>query len=218
MEVFPIIIRTFFVYCVILFIFRLMGKREIGELSILDLVVFIMIAELAVIAIEDPKLSIIHAMLPMFILMLVQIILAMVSLKSQKVRKILDGEPVILIKEGKIDEKQMKKQRYNFDDLLLQLREKEIGDIRDVEYAILEPSGKLSVFEKDRSLKKWMTKPKFSLPLIIDGVIQEDHLAMIEQTNLWLRQKLRNLGYKDVRQISYCTLQDGEFFVDIKDE
>jgi uncharacterized membrane protein YcaP (DUF421 family) len=215
MEFIPLIIRTILVYCAILLIFRLMGKREIGELSILDLVVFIMIAELAVIAIEDPKMPVTQAVLPMFLLMLIQIGLAIVSLKSQKARKLLDGEPVILIKDGKIDERQMRKQRYNFDDLLLQLREKDIGDIRDVEYAILEPSGKLSVFEKEPTKK---SKPKFSLPLIIDGVIQEDHLAMIEQTNLWLRQKLRDLGYKDIRQISYCTFQDGQFFVDLKDE
>ncbi|HDX9578793.1 TPA: DUF421 domain-containing protein [Bacillus pseudomycoides] len=218
MELLQIIFRTILLYSVMFIIFRLMGKREIGELSILDLVVFIMLGEMAVIAIENMDKAIWHQLVPMVLIMLIQIVLSFVSLKSQRIRHILEGEPAIIVREGKIDEKQMRKQRYNMDDLLMQLREQSIGDIRDVEYAILEPSGKLSVFEKQKSKKSKNDTPLFSVPLIIDGEIQKKHLYMMEHTDLWLKDKLNKLGYKDIENISYCSFQNGQFFVDLKDE
>ncbi|WP_242224354.1 DUF421 domain-containing protein [Bacillus cereus group sp. BfR-BA-01380] len=215
MELLQIVFRTILLYCVMLIIFRLMGKREIGELSVLDLVVFIMLGEMAVIAIENMDKAIWHQLVPMVLIMAIQIVLSLVSLKSQRIRHILEGEPAIIIREGKIDEKQMRKQRYNMDDLLMQLREQSIGDIRDVEYAILEPSGRLSVFEKKKSKND---TPLFSVPLIIDGEIQKKHLYMMEHTDIWLEDKLKKLGHKDIENISYCSFQNGQFFVDLKDE
>jgi uncharacterized membrane protein YcaP (DUF421 family) len=211
MEYVILCFRTLFVYLVILVIFRLMGKREIGELSLLDLVIFIMIAELASMSIENAEMPFFDAILPMIILVVVQISLAAISIRSRKFRHMIDGQAVIIVNKGKIDEKMMRKQRYNFDDLLLQLREQHIGDVRDVEYAILEPSGKLSVFMKNN-------KPSsFVYPLILDGVVQESYLEKIQKTNLWLRQQLKELGYTDLKRISYCSYQNGEFFVDMKD-
>lgn len=204
-------------YTIILIIFRLMGKREIGELSVLDLVVFIMLGEMAVVAIENTDKSLWHQLVPMIFLMCIQIILSVISLKFQRFRHLIEGEPAILVNAGKIDEKKMRKQRYNIDDLLMQLREQGIGDVRDVEYAILEPSGKLSVFQKQKSKKSKNDTPIFTLPLIIDGEIQYNHLQMIEHTNEWLVEKLNNLGYKDVKQIVYCSFQNGQFFVDLKE-
>lgn len=218
MELLQIVFRTIILYSVMLIIFRLMGKREIGELSVLDLVVFIMLGEMAVIAIENMDKSIWHQLVPMVLIMVIQIALSLVSLKSQRLRHILEGEPAIIVREGKIDEKQMRKQRYNMDDLLMQLREQSIGDIRDVEYAILEPSGRLSVFEKQKSKKSKNDTPLFSVPLIIDGEIQRKHLYMMEHTDIWLEEKLKKLGYKDIENISYCSFQNGQFFVDLKDK
>ncbi|WP_404444017.1 DUF421 domain-containing protein [Sutcliffiella horikoshii] len=216
-----IIARTIFLYVLILIIFRVMGKREIGELSVLDLVVFIMIAEMAVMAIENPKDPLIHSLLPMFLLMGIQILLAFVSLKSQRFRDLIDGKPSVIINNGKIDEEAMKKQRYNFDDLLVQLREKNVKNVADVEFAILEPSGKLSVFEKETKREEETIPDEegsMNLPLIMDGVIQEEHLKNIGKTNLWLRQQLRSLGYKDIQKISYCSYDKGALFVDLMDE
>ena len=216
-EFFIIIARTIFLYIVILFIFRIMGKREIGELSILDLVVFIMIAEMAVVAIENPQDQMWHTLLPIFVLVSIQILLALVSLKSQKFRDIIDGKPSVIINKGKIDENEMKKQRYNFDDLLVQLRDKNVKNVADVEFAILEPSGKLSVIEKDKKKSK-KKEPTLNLPFVMDGVIQEDNLKTENKTNLWLRQELRKLGYKDIKKISYCSYDNGVFFIDLKDD
>ena len=217
MEWVSIIGRTMLLYTIILIIFRLMGKREIGELSVLDLVVFIMLGEMAVVAIENTDKSLWHQLVPMIFLMCIQIILSVISLKFQRFRHLIEGEPAILVNAGKIDEKKMRKQRYNIDDLLMQLREQGIGDVRDVEYAILEPSGKLSVFQKQKSKKSKNDTPIFTLPLIIDGEIQYNHLQMIEHTDEWLVEKLNNLGYKDVKQILYCSFQNGQFFVDLKE-
>jgi uncharacterized membrane protein YcaP (DUF421 family) len=208
------IARTLFLYFLILLIFRIMGKREIGELSILDLVVFIMIGEMAVIAIEKTEDPLLHTVVPMLVLMIIQILFALLSLKSETFRELVDGKPTIIINKGKIDEEAMRKQRYNFDDLLVQLREKNVKNVADVEFAILEPSGKLSVFEKEKGKKK---QPSLALPLIKDGVIQEEHLALINQTNLWLRQQLRARGYKDIKNISYCTYENGVFYIDEKE-
>ncbi|MGF9963310.1 DUF421 domain-containing protein [Bacillus rhizoplanae] len=218
MELIQIVFRTIVLYSVMLIIFRLMGKREIGELSVLDLVVFIMLGEMAVIAIENMDKAMWHQLVPMVLIMIIQIALSFISLKSQRLRHVLEGEPAIIVREGKIDEKQMRKQRYNMDDLLMQLREQSIGDIRDVEYAILEPSGRLSVFEKQKSKKSKNDTPLFSVPLIIDGEIQKKHLYMMEHTDMWLEDKLKKLGYRDIEDISYCSFQNGQFFVDLKDK
>ena len=184
-ELTMMIVRTIFLYLLILIIFRLMGKREIGELSVFDLVVNIMIAEMAVMAIEETTAVMLHSVASIIVLMMIQITMARLSLKSKKFRDLVDGSPTIIINQGKIDEKAMRQQRYNFDDLLQQLREKDIHNIADVEFAILEPSGKLSVFEKDKM------EDDITLPLIIDGKIQMDHLRRIKQTELWMKQQLK---------------------------
>ncbi|SFC53595.1 Uncharacterized membrane protein YcaP, DUF421 family [Bacillus sp. OV322] len=214
MEYAGVIIRTLILYLVMMVIFRLMGKREIGELSILDLVVFIMIGEMAVLSIENPDIPIVKSILPMVLLMIIQIILALLSLKSQKFREVLDGKPSIIISQGKIDEHVMRKQRYNFDDLLSQLREKDILNIGEVEYAILEPSGQLSVIEKKQGEKQEKVSP---FPLIIDGVIQEKSLSRLHKDEKWLLQQLNRQGYHSISQVSFCTCIDGKLYIDEQD-
>ncbi|MBB6445905.1 DUF421 domain-containing protein [Bacillus benzoevorans] len=211
-DIWTMILRTLLLYFVILFVFRLMGKREIGELSVFDLVVNIMIAEMAVMAIDEKDFSLAAAVVPIFLLMIIQIGMARLSLKSKKFRDLIDGSPTIIINKGEIDEEAMKKQRYNFDDLLQQLREKDVRNISDVEFAILEPSGKLSVFERENSNKDG----DITLPLIIDGIIQQDHLERIQKTEDWLRKELQKKGFdqKDIHNISFCSYQNNQFYID----
>lgn len=218
-QYFIILFRTLLLYLLILLIFRLMGKREIGELSILDLVVYIMIAEMASLAIENTENPLIDTLLPISVLVIIQITLAILSLKSKKFRDIVDGKPTIIINNGKIDEKAMRSQRYNFDDLLLQLREKDVGDIADVEYAILEPSGTLSIFQKKQGEQEGQQdSSSLALPLIIDGEVQEDNLSMVDKSKSWLLQQLGKKGYEDPGDISFCSYQNGEFYIDMKDK
>ncbi len=201
-------------YFAILIIFRLMGKREIGELSVLDLVVFIMIGEMAVVAIENHSEPVVNTLLPMVVLLGIQIALALFSLHSNRFRKLIDGKPSILISKGKIDEKEMRKQRYNFDDLLMQLRSKDIDNIADVEFAILETSGELSVVKKSKNKNK---PASYTEPLIVGGKIQQNNLKKSNKTEAWLRSELQKRGYGDISRISFCSYQDGEFYIDLDD-
>lgn len=155
-----------------------------------------------------------HTVWPILLLTFIQITLAYLSLKFQGVRRFLDGKPALLIINGKIDEGAMRKQRYNFDDLLIQLRENNIDSIQDVSYAILEPSGKLAVVEKENKRKH----AALELPLIADGVVQHDHLKQINHDEQWLIKELAKRGYDDIEQISYCSFNQKDFYIDLKDE
>ncbi|MBP3950415.1 DUF421 domain-containing protein [Bacillus suaedae] len=209
-EILPVLLRTVIVFVIVLFFFRITGKKEIGELSVLDVIVSLMIAELAVLAIEDPKVSMIRGLSPIFLLMFIQIGFSFVSLKSQRFRDLIEGRPVMIINNGVIDQKNMRKQGYHLDDILLQLREKDIPDIRDVRYAMLERSGTLSVFPKH-------APTTFTLPFIQDGVIQEEHLALMEKSRNWLEEELKKRGYNEIASIFYCSYCNSEFYIVLKD-
>ncbi|SEO35072.1 Uncharacterized membrane protein YcaP, DUF421 family [Amphibacillus marinus] len=209
-----IILRTFMTYGFIVVFFRLMGKREIGELSLLDIVIFMMMAEIAVFAIEDPKAPLWEGVVPMLLLVLIQRASAFFSLKSKRFRDWFEGKPSLIIANGQIDENEMKKQRYNFDDLTQQLHEKGVKGVQDVEFAILEPSGKLSVFEKENPVSTG-----FVYLLITDGEVQKDALTLLNKSEQWLKAELAKRGFFELSQISYCTIDSAEkWFIDIKNE
>lgn len=194
MDYFIIITKTIFIYLLVAFIFRMMGKREVGQLGTFDLVVFILIAELVAIAIER-KTNFFLNIMPVLVLALLQIVFAKISLKNIKFRRFIDGKPVIIIKKGIINFKNMVEQRYTLDDLLVQLREKDIRSIDEVEYAILEINGKLSVFKKDDK-----DKNIYPMPIIVDGEVQFDNLYAINKSKTWLLNTLtkKNINASDV--------------------
>ncbi len=190
-----IILKTFFIYLLVAFIFRIMGKREVGQLGTFDLVVFILIAELVAISIEN-KENFFFNLVPVIILVILQILISRISLKNIKFRRFVDGKPVIIIKKGVVNFKNMVDQRYTLDDLLLQLREKDIRSIDEVDYAILEINGKLSVFKKDDQKDKKV----YPMPIILDGEVQYDNLYSINKTKKWLLNILleKNISAEDV--------------------
>lgn len=143
---------TVLMYIFIFLSMRIMGKREIGKLSVFDLTISIMIAEIAVFVIDDIGRPIHDGLVPMLTLVLIQVLVAQFSLKSRKLRLLVDGRPSILISGGKVNRGEMRKQRYNIDDLLLQLRGQNIDSPADVEFAILETSGQLTVIEKNKGI------------------------------------------------------------------
>lgn len=182
--------KSLFFYLLITIVYRLMGKREIGELSIMDFIVSIFIAELAAISIENYNDSMFLSIIPIGVLVALQIITSKISFKSEKVRSVIDGNPSVIINRGKINFGEMLKQRYNLDDLLTQLRAKSIKSIEEVDYAILETSGKLSIFKKDDDKNR-----TYPLPVIIDGKVQEDVLIQINKSIGWLEENLKREGY-----------------------
>lgn len=209
-----LILRTILTYAVFVILFRFMGKREIGELSLLDVVISIMMAEIAVLTIEDPDLPMYNAFVPMVVLVIIQRLTAVFSLKSKRFRDWFEGKPSLIIVNGKIDEHEMKKQRFNLDDLITQLRDNGTKSIQDVEYAILEPTGTLSIFEKSPTVSTG-----FVYTLIMDGEVQKPGLDEIKKDEQWLKDELNKQGYQDLKQISFCTIDDsGQWYIDKKNE
>ena len=196
MDLVMVIIKTIFFYFFILFIFRIMGKREIAKLSIQDLVVSILMAELCAIGIENYKESLFLTIIPIFILLFFEISCSYLFLKFNRFRNLIDGKPSLIINRGIINYKEMMKQRYSLDDLLLELRNNSIKDLKDVEYAVLENNGKLNIF-KYKFLDKKNINP---FPLILDGVIQKDTLNYIDKDEEWLNSYLEknNLNKEDI--------------------
>lgn len=176
------IIRTIFFYLFVTFAYRIMGKREVGQLGIIDLIVSIMIAELVALSIEKTNQSVLLTLVPITVLVLIEILFGFLMVKSRIFNKIFAGKPSMIISEGKIVYKNLVSQRYSIDDLLLQLRKKGISSIEEVEYAFLEPNGDLSIFK----YKPFKIKSSLPLPIVVDGIIQVDNLKYINKSSKWL--------------------------------
>lgn len=205
MELITILFRSLFFYVSIFIFYRMMGKREIGELKVVDLVVSMLLANIASSGIEDYSNSIFLSLVPVLALVLLQIIVSKISLRYAKVRKVVDGSPSVIINRGKVNFKEMLEQRYNLDDLLMELRSQGIKSIEEVDYAILEISGRLSVFVKDDD-------KNYPLPVILDGKVDEDVLLQIGKDTDWLSEALREENLKQ-EEVFYGFYRDGEMFL-----
>ncbi len=206
-----VLFRTVFFYFFVMAMYRMMGKREVGQLGVVDLIVSILIAELVAISIENLEDSIFLTIIPIALLVALEIGLARLSLKSKRVRTFFGGKPSIIIDRGRVDYKEMVKQRYTMDDLLFELRQKSIKSLESVEYAFLEPNGKLSIFEKK------LFDKNYPLPLIVDGEIQLSTLRLIKKSKLWLHESLRKKNLA-VRDVFYCFYKGTNLYVVKKDE
>ena len=189
-----------------------MGKREVGQLGIIDLIVSILIAELVMISIEDYNNNIFKSIIPILTLLVLQVSLAFLTLKNPKFRIFLDGNPSVIIKNGKINYKEMIIQKYNLDDLLIQLREKGYKSIEEIEYAILENNGTLSVF----AYSKEKVSSPLPLPLILDSSIQKDTLKLLNKSEEWVMNILKRRKIK-LEDVFYAFYKDNNVFV-IKDD
>ncbi|MED1792513.1 DUF421 domain-containing protein [Brevibacillus nitrificans] len=227
------LLRTLFSYFFLLLMLRVMGKRELGKLSVFDVVISIMLAEMAVLAIEEIEKPAILFYIPMLLIGLLEILMAYISLKSKKVRDVVDGSADLIIENGQIREAAMKRNRLNLDDLMVHLRQKNVKNIADVEFALLEPTGQMSVFLKER--KDPVTREDLGLferepigpvsykglpiPLILDGRIRTEALNKIGQNELWLKREIRKYGIRDIREVSFCSIDErGIIYLDKKDK
>lgn len=192
------VVRCIVLYLYIILIYRIMGKKELGKLSITDFIVTILMAECAVASILEENISIFMSILPITVLGLLQMLLSYISLKSDKFRKLIDGTPSVIIKNGKLIFSTMSKLRYTLDDLITQLREQGVKSVEEVNYAILENNGKLSIFPKEL---------EYPMPIILDGVIQREVLAELGKDELWIGRILRQkeVELKDVFYAFYTS-------------
>lgn len=205
--IWTIIFRTVLFYFLVVIAYKIMGKREVGELGVFDFIISMLISQLIAICIENYKDPIWFVIVPTLILVLFQIVFSFLSLKSNKFRDILDGKESVIISNGKLNFSEMKKQKYNLNDLLLQLRDKRIRTIEEVDYAILETNGKLSVFQKQDD-----NNNVFPLPLVLDGVIEENNLKFINKTRKWLNNEL-NKKKINLDNIFYAFYKDDDIYV-----
>ncbi|MGQ7277975.1 DUF421 domain-containing protein [Brevibacillus thermoruber] len=227
------LMRTLFSYFFLLVLLRLMGKRELGKLSVFDVVISIMLAEMAVLAIEEIDKRAFLFYIPMLLIGLLEVGMAYLSLKNKKFRDVVDGSADLIIENGQIREDAMRRNRLTFDDLMVHLRQKNIKNLADVEFAVLEPTGQMSVFPKQskhpltrEDLKLPDPKPQggvtftgLPIPLILDGQVREEALRKIGQNKLWLKREIRKYGIKDIRDVSFCSIDErGIIYLDTKDK
>ncbi len=176
-----IIFKTALLYFFIVLCYRLMGKKEISKLSIIDLIVSILIAELAAMSIEETERSIFISIVPIVVLVILEVVLSYITLRSSSFRQIFEGKPKVIINKGKVCFSEMKKMRYSLDDLITQLRDKSVKSINDVNYAIMENNGKLSVFTDGDT---------YPMPVIVEGKIDFDTLSNLNKDINWIEKIL----------------------------
>ncbi len=219
-----VIIRTLILYTATVVFLRIMGKRQIGQLQPYELVVIIMISELAAVPMQNTGVPLINGLVPIFVLFASEVTLSFISLKSERARGIICGKPSILIQNSRIMEEEMRKIRYNINDLLEQLRAKDVTNIADVEYAILETSGQLSVVLKsDRrpvQPKDLNIAPPYEgLPvtLVMDGHIIHENLHKSNKDIMWLLGELGKSGINNYKDILFASLDpQGQLYYQVK--
>lgn len=219
-----ILIRTVILYILIMAAFRIMGKRQIGQLQPSELVVAMMISELASIPLERTEISLIAGIIPILTLIIAEITFSFLTLKSRKLRRAISGTPTILIERGKVAEKEMERLRFNIDDLMEELRSNGYPNISDIEYAIIETTGELSVIPKSNKrpitaddLKVNMQYEGMPFLLVSDGKINTAALKDAGITEEWLMIKLREYGVENLSEVFIASLDTaGEFYVQKK--
>ena len=199
-DILTIILRTVFCFILLVTSMKIMGKREIGQLSLFDFLIILIIADIIIIGIECYDKSLLLFIIPLVILVFFQKIIAIIDLKFPKIRNLIDGKEQVIINKGKINVEIMKKEKYNMNDLYTQLREKGIRSIDEVEYAILETNGNLSIFTYEENNKT------FPLPLIISGQMEKDNLKYANLSDAWLIKELKKQGIEDIKDVYGASL------------
>jgi len=223
---FVVSIRTAILYLLVVLTMRLMGKRQIGELQPYEFVITIMISDLASLPMQDSRLPLLQGIIPIITLLFLKTILTQIGLKFQCTRKFVDGEPCILIYKGKINYPTLKKQQLNIDELLEELRLANYFNLDEIQYAILENDGQMSILPVDynsskSNCEKSTQNAEVALPkvLISDGKINKNSLTSIDKDEKWILNLLKNhniLSIKHVLIALYDT--EGKFKFQLFDE
>ena len=218
-------VRSIILYIIILIVMRLMGKREIGQLQPFELVIAIMIADLASIPMTEAGIPIWNGIIPILALLIMHLIISIINMKSIRMREIVCGKPTILIYRGKIDEKALKKERFTINELEERLRGNNINNIGDVEYAILETSGQLTVIQKPNKRntipEDFNIMPDYegiSYDLVIDGVIMRENLQKIGRNYEWLKKAVQKFGFNPEEALIVTLDGKGQIYCQKKDK
>ena len=195
--------RSILIYIFVLIVMRLMGKREIGQLQPFELAIAIMIADLASIPMTDPGIPISNGIISILGLLVMHLIISIINMKSIKAREVICGKPTILVYRGKIDEKALKKERFTINELEERLRGNNVINLGDVEYAILETSGQVTVIQKPEKRntipEDFNIVPEYEgIPydLVIDGKIMDANLKALGKNREWLKKQVEKFKMK----------------------
>ncbi len=214
-----IFVRTIIIYVLVLGVMRFMGKREIGQMQPFELVISIMIADLASTPMTEVGIPILYGIIPIFGMLFMHIVISVINIKSIRMREIICGKPRILIDKGKIDERALIKENFTINELQERLRVNDVNNISDVEYAILETSGQISVILKSEKspvtcedLNLEVDKTKISYDLILDGRIMNDNLKKIEKDQKWLEKEIAKFDMIPTEALIFVLNGDGTYF------
>lgn len=217
--------RTIFLYIIVLIVMRLMGKREIGQLQPFELAISIMIADLATIPMAETGIPITSGIVPILGLLVMHLIISLINIKSLKAREIICGKPSILIYRGKIQEKKLKKERFTINELEERLRGQNIFNIGDVEYAILETSGQVTVIQKPNrrnvipeDLDIMPEYEGIAYDLVVDGKIMRENLHKLDKDYNWLVEQLEPYEILPEQALIVTIDGKGNFFCQEKEK
>ena len=217
--------RAIVLYILVLIVMRLMGKREIGQMQPFELAISIMIADLATIPMTETGIPISNGIVAILGLLLMHLIISMLNIKSTKAREVICGKPTILIYRGKIDEKALKKERFTVNELEERLRGNNIVNLGDVEYAILETSGQVTVIQKPE--KRTTTPEDFNIvpeyegipyDLVVDGKIMNKNLQLIGKNYNWLKKQVEKFNMKPEEALVVTYDGKGQIFCQKKEK
>jgi len=205
---------------------RIMGKRQIGQLQPFELVIALMISELASMPMQNTGIPLFHGIIPIITLLVLQVLISTLQLKSEIARLIFCGQPSILIEKGKINIKELRKNRINLNDLLEELRLKDYYNLDDIEYAILETRGEITIIpkselepatRKDLNIKSGQNM--LPVTLILDGRVNDRNLKLIKKDKAWLNKQLHKNNISSADQIFLALLNSqGKFVYQLKKE
>ena len=219
------LIRTILLYILVLIVMRLMGKREIGQLQPFELAISIMIADLASIPMSDTGIPISNGIIPILGLLVMHLLISLINMKSIKAREIICGKPSILIYRGKINEKALRKERFTINELQERLRGNNVVNIGDVEYAILETSGQVTVIQKPNKRntipEDFNIEPDYEgIPydLVVDGKIMFNNLKQIGRDLNWLNKQVEKFKIKPEEALIVTYDGKGQIFCQAKEK
>jgi len=201
--------RTLIVYVLLSVAMKLMGKREIGELDVSELVSTLLISEIAAIPIDDPDIPFFNAIIPILFILSIEILLSYAKTRSSKLKKCVEGESVFLIYRGELDQDALRENRISLNEFLSEMRSQSVGDLSDVEYAVLEQSGKISILERGDA--------EIAHVLIIDGEFNTPEFCRgrFSREKIEAELKRRKIARSDVL---YMSVDDGNNINIIKKE
>lgn len=215
-----VFIRSIILYIAVLIALRVMGKGEIAEMNAFDLVITLLLSEVAAIPMQDNSIPIIYGISSITSLVFIEILISYIALKSRTVSKILSGSPTVLINKSKLNYKQLKKERISIEELLESLRSQGYFNLKDVQYALLETDGNLSIVPSPSYDSSKTTYFKhLPIPVIIDGKVIKDNLNELNKDEKWILKTLKSKNIKKVKDVLIFMIDENDdIFIQRKKE